>query len=176
MKMHIIIRESFEKGYRVTEAGELIGLKGRIPIKLYGRAKYPTVSVSTDRTASKVYGLPVHLLAAYCFYGEKVFDSNLVVRHLNGVLDVSKVNLVLGTHSENNLDKPKEVREYAAKKARQSQGVTPRNAKLDGKSRARVLELRQLGRSYNYLANLFNVSKSTIANLVNGRTYSESDT
>lgn len=153
-----------------------MGLKGPIPIKLYGKAKYPTVSVSTTHTESKVYGIPVHLLAAYCFYGEAVFDKHTVVRHLNGVLDVSKNQLILGSHSENNLDKPKEVRQNAAKLARQSQGITPRNAKLCGSDRERIIVLRKLGRSYSYLANLFSVSRSTIANLISGRTYSESDT
>lgn len=172
MKTHDIIKESFKRGYRVTEDGKLLGLKGYLNISLYGEAKYPTFSVTTNLTQSGIYGIPVHQFAAYCFYGEETFNLNKVVRHLDGnVLNVSKTNIVLGTHSENNLDKPESVRIATAKKARAAQGYTPINAKLKEDARSEIIRLYHLGYSYSHLAALFNVCKSTIANLINGHTY-----
>jgi hypothetical protein len=122
------IVEAVRRGYSILN-GCVYGLKGK-PLKLglHGSQRYPTFTVNFDKEA---YGIPVHLFAAYLYYGEKAFDKKLVVRHLrNDTLDFTKDNIVLGTHSENNLDKPPEVRAFAAKRARAAQGARPKNAKL----------------------------------------------
>lgn len=120
--------ESIARGYYVTEEGEVFGPKGKLSVKLYGAQRYPTYSTNWG---GRVYGVPVHMLAAYCFYGIKAFNPDLVIRHLDGnTLNLSKRNIVLGTHSENNLDKPASVRRAAAVKARAAQGRAAKNRKL----------------------------------------------
>ncbi|QDP66558.1 MAG: hypothetical protein Tp1111DCM1126091_64 [Prokaryotic dsDNA virus sp.] len=122
------ILEAVERGYRVTEEGVLFGPKGVINVRLSGKQRYPTFSTNWGY----VFGIPVHRFAAYCFYGEDAFNPSLVVRHLDAnTLNFSKENIILGTHSENNLDKPGDSRVESAKAARKSQGYTPVNAKLD---------------------------------------------
>lgn len=113
------IVEAVERGYYMTKDGQLFSKRGAVKIALHGSQRYPTF---TTNWGGKVYGLPIHKFAAYFFYGEKAFDKNYVVRHLNGdTCDLRKSNIVLGTHSENNLDKPPEIRKAAAIKARASQ-------------------------------------------------------
>jgi len=119
-------------GYRVIE-GEIKSPYGKtLKISLYGNQKYPTFTYTGS--FKKPYGIPCHQFAAYCYFGERSFTPSLVIRHLDGnTLNFHISNIRLGTHSQNNLDKSKEIRQSAAKKARASQGTTPLNAKLSPK-------------------------------------------
>lgn len=127
-KTHKRILEAIQRGYKITSTGCLTGPKGKITIALRGTQRYATFSTNWG---GYVFGVPVHQFAAYCFFGARAFEKHIVVRHLNGnTLDNSINNIKLGSHSENNMDKPSEKRIYAAKKARAAQGVTPKNAKL----------------------------------------------
>lgn len=131
------IVEAKERGYTVTDCGKLIGLKGNvIKVSISGKQRYPTFSTNWG---GFVYGLPIHQFAAYIFFGERAFDDSLVVRHLNADrLDFSRRNIVLGTYSENENDKPKDVRVRSAKAARAAQGHRPMNAKLTDDQVTRV--------------------------------------
>ena len=140
---HTRIIEAFERGYRVTKDGSLYGPKGEINVKLYGSQRYPTF---TTNWGGRTFGVPAHHFAAYCFYGLDSFSPDVVIRHLNGnTLDISKQNIVLGTHSENNLDKLLYKRVRAAKAARRAQGRTPTNAKLTPEQ---VQEIRDAYKPY----------------------------
>lgn len=122
------ILEAVGRGYYVNPDGAAYGPKGRLSIKRRGRQRYPTISTNWGGT---VFGIPAHHLAAYCFYGDSSFDTAVVIRHLNGnTEDLSLDNIVLGTHSQNNLDKSPEVRKSAAQKARMAQGIAAKNRKL----------------------------------------------
>lgn len=119
LSSHKRLKEAYERGYHVTEDGVLHGFRKILKIKLCGKQKYPTFSTNWG---GRVYSLPIHYLAAYSFYGDAVFDPNLVVRHMDGnVLNISKENIKLGTHSENNMDKPAHVRSRSASIARRTQ-------------------------------------------------------
>lgn len=129
--------EAHARGYFVTDSGICYGPKGVLKIQLNGTQRYPTISTNWNK---KVFSIPAHYLAAYCFYKDAWLLSKLCVRHLNGnTLDLSKRNIKLGTHSENNLDKKAEIRGAAAKAARKAQGSTPKNAKL---TKEAVLKIR----------------------------------
>ena len=116
------ILEAIAKGYTISEMGVMYGPSGKeLCIKLSGTQRYPTFSINDN---GKIFGIPVHQFAAYCFYGKK--PDKLVVRHLDGdTCNNSKDNLRYGTHSENNLDKPKETRVKAAKAANKAQTRHP---------------------------------------------------
>lgn len=132
------IVESVERGYYVTEKGLVFGPKGPLQIKCYGKQRYPTYSTNWD---NKVWGIPVHKLAAYCFYGDRSFAKGVVVRQLNAdVLDVSRNNIVLGSYSDNEMDKPEELRKAAATTARRAQGYAAKNRKLTDTQAEQVKE------------------------------------
>lgn len=163
MSLKDAILTAYEKGYRVTDDGILIGMKGK-PLRMAcsGNQFYPTFSVSGVKSVNNkygVFGIPVHKFAAYCFYGSESFDAECV-RHLNGnVLDVSMDNIALGTRSENELDKDPEVRRAVAKKARAAQGHRPSNAKF---SDAEVRYIRQSAKNGQELAEQFGVTRQAI--------------
>jgi len=105
----------YNKGYRVTLDGKLINKLGKERKFHISKGQfYPTVSF---RNGDKFITVRVHRFAAFCFYGDKVFDKKLQVRHLDAnVMNISKANIVLGTKSENEQDKPKSVRLTALRK------------------------------------------------------------
>lgn len=170
--MKLAILTAYDKGYRVTDNGVLVGLQGRpLSIAKRGKQKYPTFSVAGVPNINNkygVFGIPIHKFAAYCFYGESMFDSECV-RHKNGnVLDISKENIALGTHSENQLDKSPEIRRSAASKARKSQGYRPLNAKL---SDSEAEEVKTSKEKSSVLASKYKVSRQTIWNIRTGKKY-----
>lgn len=121
------IIEAVARGYRV-EGNQLIGPKGPLKVSCHGKQRYPTFSTNWGGV---VYGVPVHQLAAYQFYGIAAFAKGVQVRHLDGdTLNFSKANILLGSSSQNQMDKCPVSRKQAAQKARAAQGVTPCNAKL----------------------------------------------
>lgn len=130
------IIEALERGYRV-EGNQLIGPRGLIKVKCHGSQRYPTFSTNWG---GYVYGVPVHQFAAYQYYGKAAFIKGTQIRHINGdTLDFSKANIVLGSSSQNQLDKCPTSRKQAAQKARAAQGITPSNAKL---SKTQIQEIR----------------------------------
>lgn len=171
------ILEAVERGYSVVE-GKMYGPRGVLSTKLTGLQRYPTFSTNW----SGVFGVPVHLFAAYQYYGVAAFHPEQVVRHLNGdTLDFSKTNLVLGTASENNLDKTAEVRQAVARKARASQPISPGNSKL---LPYQVVEIRcayaQLTTKKapngftKSLCATYGVSRTVIHKIITGKYYRES--
>ncbi len=163
-----------QKGYWVTDDGVLIGMKGKpLVIATRGDQRYPTFSVAGVKDVSNkygVFGIPVHKYAAFCFYGPDSLDVECV-RHLNGnVLDVSRSNIVLGTHSENNMDKTKEIRSRAAKIARAAQGTRPINAKFSDEE---VRFIRSSNKSQTELANYFGVTRQAIWQIKNRKNYND---
>lgn len=122
------IVEAVQRGYYVTEDGKLFGPKGQLRCRRYGKQTYPTFSTNWG---GRVYGIPAHKLAAYCFYGKDAFEPGVVVRHLNAdVLDISRENITLGSYSDNERDKPAQVRRRSAIAGRRSQGYRAVNRKL----------------------------------------------
>ena len=171
------ILEAVERGYSVV-GGKMYGPRGVLSIKLAGSQRYPTFSTNWQG----VFGVPVHLFAAYQYYGAAAFNPGQVVRHLNGdTLDFSKANLVLGTHSQNNLDKSAEVRQAAARKARASQPVTPGNSKLLPHQVAEIraayaqLTTKKAPNGFTQaLCTNYGVSRTVINKIIQGKYYRES--
>ena len=89
------------KGYRVID-GKLYNPKG---VERKTRPKNnPSVPYlrTTFRVEGKSISIPIHKLAAYQKFGNKVFESGILVRHLNAnSFDNRESNLELGTSLDN---------------------------------------------------------------------------
>lgn len=170
------ILEAVQRGYTVSDDGRLFSTNKELKYGLHGTQRYPTFSTNWNGI---VFSIPIHLLASYVFYGTKAFERGIVVRHLNGnTLDFSKANIVLGTHSENNLDKPKHIRIKAARLARKAQGVRPRNAKLTDEQVRRVKDFykslsgkKAPNGTVSKLADELGVCRHVICNIKIGKSY-----
>jgi hypothetical protein len=137
VKYHEYIRLAFSRGYRADfEAGRIISPMGYTrPAKLYGTQRYCHVNISLSvNKVKRNVSFPLHKFIAYCAWGEAALSQGVVVRHLDGCSSNNALsNLLLGSHSENNLDKPAEIRIQAAKKARAAQPKSGFNAKFSNK-------------------------------------------
>ncbi len=161
------IVEAIDRGYRMQN-GILYGMRGPLSIKCRGTKKYPTF---TTNWGGRKFGIPVHQFAAYYYFGQAAFTAQQI-RHLNGnTLDVSKENIVLGTSSENQLDKPREKRIHAAKVARAAQGLSSSNHKLTDDEVRRIREFytqfnghKAKNGAVTELALELGVSRQTISN------------
>lgn len=164
---------AYEKGYRVKEDGTLIGIKGQpLVVKNRGNQRYPTFSVNVGSvTKSGVFGIPVHRFAGYCFYGDEIFNPKLCIRHLDADTEnVSKQNLVLGTHSENEHDKPLEVRSRVGRIARSYQ-ERANNSKFTDDEVREIRKRIANGERVLAVANELNVTRQCIHLIVKRRNY-----
>lgn len=170
-KTRYIIYLAYDKGYRISEDGTLYALKSTSKPKRYGKQKYPTFSVNIGN--NKNYGIPFHMFASYCFYGDASFEEGIVVRHLDGDTEnCSMKNIVLGTHSQNNMDKPKAIRIYAAKKARASQGH-PKNRKLAYLDAQEIRVLYKNGTKVSEIVEKYKISKVTCYSIIREEIYND---
>ena len=105
---------AYDLGYRCDANGNVTSPTGNI-LQLYGDGRgYLCFSVrmTTDIHYKPISrAVPVHRLQAYQKFGDRIFDKNIQVRHLNGVsVDNSWDNLDIGSVSDNMMDKTVETR------------------------------------------------------------------
>ncbi len=105
---------AYNKGYRVTKDGVFCGLKNNIIIN-YNKAGYNRVCTKKDKKQISVFA---HSLQAYQKYGDKIYESGILVRHLDGNSKNNHIdNIALGTNTDNMMDRPKIERKRQALKA-----------------------------------------------------------
>lgn len=170
------IKIAYDKGYRVTEEGVLLGTRGKpLVVKKRGKQRYPTFAVNVGSlTGSGVFGIPVHKFAAYCFYGEETFKEGTVVRHLDADTEnVSRANLVLGTYSQNELDKPPEVRSRSGTIARASQPSRAHNSRFTNEEVREIRERFSLGELVREIAEEYGVTRRCIQLIITRRNYAD---
>jgi hypothetical protein len=177
-------------GYAVdVEQGCVLGLTGKImATKLRGKQRYPTVSLSVRRGGKrKIVSAPVHKVVAYALWGRRAFIPSLCVRHLDdNTCNNTRTNLALGTYSQNNMDKAKEVRRSASVKARAAQPSISYNAKLCFADAAEIKRVGRLAMNTHgrvrrgvvrLLAERYNMSRSAISRIIHdGLAYQQEST
>ena len=109
------IRIAQEKGYTVDKDGNVFykGKQRKLQYKSNKeQIKYYKFNIRNNDT---IYTIKVHQLQAYQKYGEKMFEDDMVVRHLNcNSLDNSYDNIAIGTASDNMMDIPEDIRKKNA--------------------------------------------------------------
>lgn len=179
------IKLAAEQGYRADlDAGIAYGPSGRaLQIKRHGTQTYPTLNLHVSGLPRPSYTVHAHKFFAFLLWGERAFAAGVEVRHSpdKNTENNRRDNLKLGTSSENQMDKPPEIRAAAARKARAAQGRTPCNAKLSTEQvRAIKLELLKYPASptgrvrrgeVKRIAKKFSVSPSTISLIARGKVW-----
>lgn len=109
---HIKLLHAIELGYKVNIDGKIISPSGKI---IKGSKTAQGYNHTSALFNGKKFKVMAHRLQAYFKYGSKIFNEGIHVRHLNGIPDDNSFeNIAIGTASENNMDKPKDVRVRAA--------------------------------------------------------------
>ena len=165
---------AFDKGYRIRNNIAFSPKGNELKIQRKKRVTHCyrsfVVSVSSKNSSlfskRKTICLPYHLLVAYEKFGESFFDENIHIRHLNGNYDDNSWNnIVIGTASENSLDRDELERKIHATKA------SWHNRKFSDEQIKQIKIDRGNGLSYNALIEKYNTSKSTLSYLFNHALY-----
>lgn len=154
-----LAKSAFEKGYRVTELGNVISHKDKMLTLRENNAnpKYYTFSYGADKGT---YPLRVAQLAAYQKFGDAYLADGVVARHLdddslNDALD----NIGIGTQVNNAMDRPEvDRREHAAKG----------NQKHSPEFIALLKADREQGMSYRELCEKHGICKATCSYYLSG--------
>lgn len=108
-------KKAYERGYRITDDGKVIGLKGQ-EIGSYSQNGYKKFKIRYNSDVE--LHVNAHRLQAYQKYGEEIYTTGTVVRHLdNDKTNNSKENIEIGTVKDNCMDQPEHVRVARAKHA-----------------------------------------------------------
>ena len=114
-----LVIEAYDKGYRVSEVGDVISPFSSIPLKNQLRSykcgykiyRFTIRSVVCNFSRS----IPIHKLTAYQKYGLEAFKHSIEIRHLDGnSLNNSPSNIAIGMPHDNAMDKQHEVRKRVA--------------------------------------------------------------
>ena len=110
---------AIQKGYSCDEQGNVYGPKGnKLAAPANKGRRYFTVRIDEIDNTRRTFTLPVHKFIAYHFFGNKAFEKDIVVRHLdNDSLNDKLDNLKLGSRSDNMMDIPEQKRISHAKRA-----------------------------------------------------------
>jgi hypothetical protein len=163
------------RGYRVLRDGRVKSFTGRI-LKLRARFKGkgrralddPYLEFCAANEEGQARGVLVHRLQAYQKFGLEMFVSGLVVRHKNNITtDNAWSNIILGTYSENIMDKPAEVRRAQA----QAAAIAKRRLTMEDARDIRLAKAQ--GAKATELCCEYQIGLSSIYAIVNNQSYRE---
>ena len=155
--------EAHERGYRATDRGDVIGLRGYILKLKCTQSGYFSFTYRNNV-------IMAHKLVAYQKYGFKLFADGIEVRHLDGDKENNCIdNIAIGTHRDNVLDIPAEIRKRTSVRACQFAGRKLR--KLSDSQVRLIRKLKADGLSYTQLDKMFDLAHSTIVYVCTRRTY-----
>lgn len=119
MKVNDRIISAVSKGYTIDKQG-VVRYNDTIRV-LNNNKGYLEFSIRCDGE-KRPQNVPVHRFQAYHKFGDKIFEPEIVVRHIDGVSTNNAYdNIEIGTHQQNMLDIPVEQRIAHAKHAAATQ-------------------------------------------------------
>ncbi len=161
-KLQKILIDAYNSGWRV---------KGK---KLYdGNNNEKTTYVNKNGYVSHhIYlngyntNLEIHRLVAYQKYGDEIFKIGIEVRHIDGDrTNFMESNIIIGTHQDNMLDIPSNIRLNSAMIA------TKYIRRFNDLEVIEILNDRKDGMTYKQLCEKWNTSKSTLSYFFNHSLY-----
>ena len=152
----------FEKGYTIDDDGNVYNPNG-IKLSLTSQNGYPAVSIKCKQIGySDTKRVKVSRLQAYKQFGDKIYEDNIVVRHLDGNRENNSVtNISIGTQQDNVFDIPEKDR-----KAKSILGAKVIR-KYDDAFVEKIREERKSGKSYKQIMFDYSLSKSTLHYILN---------
>lgn len=155
---------AIKKGYKIDKDG--VCYKNDSIIKgCMGNRPYKAINIRLKGTRKQIR-ISVHRLQAYLKFGSKIFEDNVVVRHLdNNSLNNSWDNIAIGTRSMNMLDVPQDIRKGRALKS------SKLRRKLNTKQYKSIFLDRNSGMKLRELSKKYKISMSTASYILNYKTY-----
>lgn len=155
-KKNIAIKLGYDKGYRIVD-GEVF-YKNKIVKTYVNKDNYCWFKIRLLKGPQ--INISVHRLLAFQKFGDKMFDSNLQVRHLDSnPLNNKEENIELGTPSQNCMDKDLETRTRCALYA---------TSFVKKHAHENILQMHNNGLSYKQIMSETGIkSKGTISFIIN---------
>ncbi len=111
-KSKLILAQS--KGYYIDKLGIIYSKRGVVK----GNINKKGYRMFIMRSNNRLYNVATHRLVGYQKFGDKIFETNMLIRHLNGnPSDNSYDNIGIGTPSDNMMDIDKKIRQLRSKQA-----------------------------------------------------------
>lgn len=152
---------AYEKGYRVLDSGNLLSPRGRVMALHKDSSGYPWFRYEKDGES-----VAVHRLVAYQKFGKDIYTPGLEVRHKdNDPGNTKPSNILLGTKSQNEMDKNPAVRLAAARTAASFLH------KLTQQQVDQLRSDRASGATYMELMSKYGIAKGTVSGIVTGKFY-----
>lgn len=154
---------AYSKGYRCDEKGNVISPLGNLLKLRIDSRGYQAFSVNIGLKGGK--GVPVHRLQAYMKFGDRIFEKNIHVRHLDGnPTNNSYDNIGIGTPYENSMDRdPEDRMKYAI-------NASTGNRKFTDDEMVKILEFYDGCKSYKQTMQEFGItSKGSLWFMLNNR-------
>ena len=154
---------AYKKGYRISKEGNVLSFTGEIIKPRINSNGYFVFGFRTQEYGSR--GVLVHQLQAYQKYGDKLFECDCV-RHLNGdKLNNYYDNILIGTSSDNQMDRSKEDRIRSATIASHSYKL-----KYNDDEVIKIKKHHEMYKSYGKTMKVFGItSKGTLYFILNKR-------
>ncbi len=166
-KSNIAVRHC-AKRYKITSGGKLFRPDGIEILPSCSRRGYPHIGV-TIRSHGIDQKIFIHRIVAYQKYGEGLFETGIVVRHLNhDKKDFRPDNISIGSMSDNYYDHDSDYLEnfpiQGSKAARSRRMFSMETAE-------EIRRRHRNGEGYRKLARAYGCSRSTIRFIVHRVTY-----
>lgn len=147
-----------ERGYFVSEEGFAYNKKGE-KVGFTHQNGYCFIKIRINKVLKQV---AIHRIQAFQKYGNLLYQDGIEVRHLDGNSENnSHENIVIGTHQENIMDIPEQVRIKRALHA---------SSFLRKYDKEKVTEFFEECKSYKKTMEKFSISsKGTLHFILNGR-------
>lgn len=143
------------KGYYMDNNGNIYSKNNNIIKCAVSNGGYKMFGIIIGDKKVYVY---CHRLQAFLKYGNKLYEDKIEVRHLdNNSFNNTFDNIVLGTHSENLLDSPKEVRSARSVKAGHA------HRKYDHE---KVVELFKSNLTYKEISQITNIPIKIVRSII----------
>ncbi len=157
-----------KKGYKVDDKGNVTYNK-RVRALVKDTKGYYSFTIRIyDKTKKKdvFRRVWVHKLQAYQKFGKAMLKDGIQVRHFDGnEINNSNENILIGTQSDNMMDRPEHLRKSLAINASKKNRVfTDQEIKL-------INQDRKEGLTYKKLVEKYNTSKSTLSYIFNNAQY-----
>lgn len=147
--------ESYNLGYRIIN-GILYNPKNTVVDGMLSKSGYKFYSFRCSNHTKKSTSVYYHRLVALQKYGTKIFEKDIVVRHLDGnKINNSIENIVIGSQSDNMFDVPKDIRICRTKKS------IVKTLKLTHDVVLSIQNDYKKTQSYKYITEKYGISKST---------------
>ena len=152
----------FQKGYTIDDDGNVYNPSGT-KLSLTLKNGYYALSVKCKELGySDSKKVKVHRLQAYKQFGNKIYEDDIVVRHLDGnSLNNRKDNIAIGTQRDNIYDMTSEARR--AKSMNGAKGATKYSQSFVEKIRQEYAS----GKKYKQISEEYGLAKSTISFIIN---------